>query len=486
KPLWVAVAASVVLAALLVYFYIGRGQAIDSLAVLPMVNASADTSIDYLSDGITESLINSLSQLPKLKVMSRSSVFRYKGREAEPKVVGRELRVQAVLVSRLIERGDNLSISAELVDTRDSTHLWGEQYNRKLADVQAVQEEIGREITDKLRVKLTGEQKKSFARRQTQNNEAYHDYLKGRYFWNKRSAAGVKTAIEHFNAAIAKEPTFALAYAGLADSYAVLSTFAAVPPRECLPKARIAALKALEIDDTLGEAHAVLAEVKVLYDFDWAGAERNFKRAIELNPGYATARGWYALYFARSDRFNEALAEVKRAQELDPLSLIINSLVGSVLFHWRRYDQAIEQFRQTLAMDPGFGPARLNLGRTYLAKRMYPEAIAEFRAGLKFAGEDPRFIPGLGHAYALSGNQAEAQKILSELLARSKHGYLPPLGIATVYIGLGDKDRAFQWLGEAVEERGEYVTWLKNDPLYDPLRSDPRFPDLLRRLNLAP
>ena len=485
RPLWAALAAVVLLsAAVMAYLYFGR-QTINSLAVLPMVNAGGDTSTEYLSDGITESLINSLSQLPKLRVMSRNSVFRYKGRETDLQVVGRELKVQAVLVGRLVQRGENLSISAELVDARDNTHIWGGQYNRKLADIQAVQEDIAREITDKLQVKLTGEQKKSLARRQTPNSEAYQDYLKGLYYWNKRTPAGLQTAIEHFNAAITKDPTFALAHAGLADSYAVLSTFAAVPPRECFPKARTAALKALQIDENLGEAHAVLAEVKALYDLDWAGAEKDFKRAIELNPGYATAHQWYGLYIARMGRFDEALAEIKRAQELDPLSLIVNSLVGYVLYHSRRYDQAIEQQRQTLAMDPSFGHAHFVLGQTYVAKRMYPEAIAEFRAVPKSA---QAFAPiaGLGHAYAVSGSRAEAQKILDGFLTRSKRGYFPAWAIATVYIGLGDKDQAFDWLGKAVEERGEYAVWLKTDPLYDPLRSDPRFPDLLRRLNLAP
>jgi len=449
-----------------------------------MVSDSADTATEYLSDGITESLINNLSQIPKLKVMSRSSVYRYKGRQTDPKVVGRELRVQAVLLSRLVERSEGLSISVELVDVRDNGHIWGEQYTRKLADIQAVQEDIAQEITDKLRLKLTGEQKRVLARRETQNTDAYQDYLKGRYYWNKRTATGLKTAIEYFNSAIAKDPTFALGHAGLADSYAVLSTFAAVPPRECFPKARAAALKALEIDETIGEAHAVLAEVKALYDFDWVGAEREFKRAIELNPSYATAHLWYGLYLARIGRFDEALAEIKKAQELDPLSLIVNSLVGWVYLHARRYDDAIEQLRQTLALEPGFAYAHFVLGRTYMEKRMYAEAIAEFRAGLPSG--DPRFIAGLGHAYAVSGRQAEARKILDELLARSKGGYFPSWTIVMVYIGLGDKDRAFVWLGKAVDERGENVVWLKTGPLYDPLRSDPRFADLLRRLNLVP
>ncbi len=486
KPLWAVLAAAVLLAALLLYLYLGRGQTIESLAVLPMVDASASTNIEYLSDGITESLIDSLSQLPKLRVMSRSSVFRYKGREPDPQAVGRELGVQAVLVSRLVERGDDLTISAELVDARDNTHIWGAQYNRKLTDVQAVQEEIGREITDKLRVKLTGEQKKSLARRQTQNSNAYQDYLKGRYYWNKRTAAGLKTAIEHLNTAIANDPAFALPYAGLADCYVLLSTFAAVPPRECFPKARTAALKALVIDETLGEAHAVVAEVKVLYDLDWAGAESEFRRAIELNPGYATAHQWYALCLARIGRFDKALAEIRRARELDPLSLIINTQIGNVFYYSRRYDQAIEQFRHTLAMDPTFEPARFNLSRSYAATQMYPEAIAELRAGIESAGENPRLVAGLAFACAASGKRAEAQKILNELLERSKRGYVHPNLIAVVYIGLGDKDLAFQWLDKAVEERGESVSWLKTDPLYDPLRSDRRFGDLLRRLNLAP
>ena len=483
RPLWAAIAAALLLAALLVYLFTGRGQTIHALAVLPMVNANADTSTEYLSDGITESLINSLSQLPKLRVMSRSSVFRYKMREADPQMVGRELKVEAVLTGRVVQHGDTLSISAELVNARDNTHIWGEQYNRRLADIQAVQEDIGREITDTLRLKLTGEQKKSLTRRLTQNSEAYQDYLKGRYYWNQRTVAGLKTAIEYFNAAVAKDPGFALAYAGLADCWAVLSTFAAVPARECFPSARTAALKAIEIDETIGEAHAVLAEVKALYDLDWTGAEKGFKRAIGLNPSYATAHQWYGLYLARLGRFNEAFVEMKKAQELDPLSLMIDSLVGWVFLQARRYDDAIEQLRQTLAVDPSFAYAHCVLGRTYVEKRMYREAIAEFHAGPE-TEQSLWCVATLGHAYAVSGRQAEAQKILDELLARSKRGYFPSWTIATIYIGLGDKDRAFEWLGKAIEERGENTVWLKVAPVYDPLRSDPRFADLLRRLNL--
>jgi eukaryotic-like serine/threonine-protein kinase len=489
RPLWAALAAAVLLlvvAAALTYLYVGRGQTIDSLAVLPMVNASADAGTEYLSDGITESLINSLSQFPGLKVKSRSSVFRYKGRETDPQVAGRELNVQAVLTSRLVQRGEELSISAELVDVRDDTRIWGDQYNRKLADIQAMQKDIGREITDRLRLKLTGEENKSLARRQTKDSEAYQDYLKGRYYWNKRSAAGLKTAVEYYDKAIARDPTFALAHVGLAECYAVLGVYAEVRPRECFPKARVAALKALEIDETLGEAHAVLAQVRTWYDLDWAGAERDFRRAIELNPSYATAHQAYAKCLVIIGRLDEALVEIKRAQELDPLSLIVNTDLGAVLIWLRRPDQAIEQLRQTLDMDPSFVSARFYLGRAYELKQMYPEAIAEFRAGLGFAEEDPLLIAGLGHALALSGNQGEARTILAQLLARSKSGYYPPGAIASVYISLGDKDRAFQWLRAAAEERDQFVVALKSSFLYDPIRSDPRFPDLLRRLNLTP
>jgi serine/threonine protein kinase/tetratricopeptide (TPR) repeat protein len=480
-----AVGAVSLAAVLLLYFSLTRRPAIDRLAVLPVVNASADPGMDYLSDGITESLIDSLSRLPGLRVISRSSVFRYKGRETDLKAVGRELEVQALLTSRLVQRGEDISISVELVDLWNDTRIWGEQYHRRLADIQDVQGDIAREVTDKLRLHLTGEQRKSLGRREAPNNEAYQEYLKGRYFWNKRTAAGVQTGIEHFNAAIAKEPNFALAYTGLADSYAVLSTFAAVAPRDCFPQARTAALRALEIDEDIAEAHAVLGEVKALYDLDWPGAERDFKRAIRLNPGYATAHQWYGLYLARTGRFDEAFAEIKKARELDPVSLITNALAGWVLLQARRYDEAIERLRETLAMDPGFEYAHFVLGQTYAKKGMYQEAIDEFSARPE-TERSPACVAGLGHVYAVSGRRADAQKTLDELVARSRRGYFPAWTIAAIYLGLKDKDQAFQWLGRAVEERGENALWLKVGPMWDPLRSDPRFADLLRRLNLSP
>jgi TolB-like protein len=463
------------------YLYFGRGQKIDRLAVLPVVNAGLDASTEYVSDGITDTLIDRLSQLPGLRVISRSSVFRYKGRDADPRVVGRELDVQAVLTGRLVQQGQDVSISAELVNAHDGTRIWGGQYNRKLADLQAVQEDIGREITDRLRLKLTGEQKQSLGRRRTQSSEAYQEYLKGRYYWNKRSAADLNTAIEHFNAAIAQDPTFAPAHAGLADCYVVLSMYAVIPPRECVPKARAAALKALEIDETLGEAHATLGKVKEIYDFDWAGADRDFKRATQLSPAYATARQWSAENLAVRGRFDEAIAEMRRALEVDPLSLIINTNLGYIYFQARRYDQAIEQFRQTLVMDSSFPFAHVMLGRSYVEKRAYQQAFDEFRAGQAFPS-----LAFIGHAYAVSGSREKAHGLLKELRARSERGYVRALVFAAIYAGLGDKDLAFHWLDKGVEERGEFAVWLGTDPLWDSLRSDPRFGDQLRRLNLAP
>jgi TolB-like protein/Flp pilus assembly protein TadD len=455
--------------------------------VLPFVNAAADPNTEYLSDGITESLINSLSQLPKLRVMSRGSVFRYKGRETDPQAVGRELKVQAVLTGRLVQRGESLSISAELVDARDSSHIWGQQYNRRLADILAVQEDISREITDNLRLKLSGEQQKGLAKRPTQNTEAYQDYLKGRYYWNKRTTEGLKTAIEHFERAIAKDPAFALGYAGLSDCYVIVSQYISIPPQGWYPKAKAAALKALEIDDSLVEVHAALGHLKISHDMDWAGAEREYKRALELNPGYANAHHWYAMSLSGMGRHDEALAEIKRAQELDPLSLIINANVGFILYNSRRYEEAIEQLRKGLAMDPNFAQVHEYLGFTYLQKSMFREAVAEFQTALKLSQGGLEVVAGLGHAYALSGNRAAAQKLLGELRERSSRGYSLPWVIAVVYIGLGDKDHAFEWLQKAVEERNiGLMEWIKVSPMFDPVRSDPRFTDLLRRMNLAP
>jgi TolB-like protein/Flp pilus assembly protein TadD len=457
---------------------------IDSLAVLPFVNASADPNMEYLSDGIAETLMNQLSQLPNLKVISRASVVRYTGKESDPQAAGKSLNVQAVLMGKVVQTDDNLTISAELVDVRNNRHLWGDKYTRKLADILVLQDEIARQISNQLRIRLTGEEKNRLAKRHTENTEAYQLYLKGRYFWNRRTQEGIKKAVEFFQQAIEKDPNYALAYAGLADSYNVLAVFSELPPKEAYPKAKAAAMKALEIDDTLAEAHTSLASVRLRHDWDWLGAEGEFKRAIKLNPSYATARYWYALYLAQMGRFDEAIAEAKRAQEVDPVSLVTNYHVGAILYYARQYDKAIEQLRMTLELDPNFAVAHTFLGRAYRQKGMYEEAIAEFQKAITLAGVSSNRLGELGHAYAVSGNRGEARKALDELKELSKRRYVSPYAMALLYIGLDEKDQALKWLGKAHEERISSLDTLKVNPMFDTLCSDPTFADLLRRMGL--
>src|SRR5713226_8847351 len=461
-----------------------RGEAIDSVAVLPFVNVSADPQTEYLSDGITESVINNLSQLRSLRVMARSTVFRYKGKEADPQKVGQDLHVGAVLTGRLKERGDTLVIQAELVDVSKGTQLWGEQYNRKLADILAVQEEISREISEKLRLRLTGEEKTRMAKRPTENIEAYQLYLKGRYYWNKRTEEGFRRAIVYFSEATEKDPNYALAHAGLADSYIVLGYFSLLPAKEAYAKAREAATRALELDETLGEAHNALATAKADYDWDWPGAEREFRRAIELNPGYAITHQWYGRMLSELGRHEEALAEIKRAQQLDPLSLIINAVSGRILLYAGRDDLAIEQLRKTLEIDPNFAHAHQFLGYAYVRKGMFGEAIAEFQRAITLSPNFTQYQAGLGHAYARAGKSAEARKLLSELKEHSKRRYVSWCDFAAIYAGLGEKDQAFACLERAYAQRDARLVELKVDARLDPLRADPRFKDLLRRVGL--
>jgi eukaryotic-like serine/threonine-protein kinase len=465
----------------------GRGdETIDSMAVLPFVNASGDPNTEYLSDGITESLINSLSQLPHLRVMSRDSAFMYKGKDTDARAVGLALGVRAVLKGRVMQRADNLEISAELVDTRDDSHIWGQRYSRKAADIFALQGELAKDMTSMLRMRLTGEDEKHMAKSYTANPEAYQDYLKGRYWWNKRTEEGYNKGIEYFQQAIAKDPTYALAYSGLADCYSLLAFNGNVPPKEDVPRAKEAALKALEIDDTLAEVHNSLGYIKAFYDWDWRGGEREFQRAIELNPSDATAPYMYGLALLNVGRLEEAIAEEKRAVELDPLSLVNNRTLGTAFYVARQADQAIEQERKTLEMDPNFIVARNDLGYAYLQKSMYREGIAEFEKALMISPGDTFALSGLGYAYAVAGRRAEAQKVLDQLNELSKQKYVPGAQIARIYAGLGDKEKAFEWLEKGYEQRSLAFTILKVVPWYDPLRSDPRFTDLLRRMNLQP
>jgi eukaryotic-like serine/threonine-protein kinase len=463
-------------------------KAIDSLAVLPFVNISGDPEMEYLSDGITDTLINSLSQLRKLRVVPRSLTFRYKGREVEPQRVGSELNARAVLTGRVMQRGDTLLIGTELIDVVKLSQLWGAQYNRKMADIFALQEEIAREISEKLRLQLTGDEKKRLTKRATGNKEAYQDYLKGRYWWNKRSEEAFNKGIEYFQQAIAKDPTYALAYSGLADCYSLLTGYEFVAPKEAYPRAKEAALKAVELDDTLAEAHVSLGHIRAFYEWEWLGAEREFQRAIALNPDYAIAHLWYGFALARTGSSEEFIAEEKRALELDPLSLPISASLGVAFYCARQYDQAIEQERKTLDLDANFVMAQWFLGLAYVQKSMYKEGIAEFEKMLVTSPGSPMALSGLGYVYAVAGNRAEAQNVLDQLNEISKQKYVSAKRVARIHAGLGEKDKAFEWLEKGYEERstGTGHASIKLDPAFDPLRSDPRFADLLRRMNLQP
>jgi len=483
---WIAAGLAMLLAGAALYWLYGSRKAIDSLAVLPFVNVGADPNTEYLSDGITENLINSLSQLPKLRVVPRTLAFSYKGREADPRKVGRDLNVRAVLMGRVVQRGDSLNIQTELVDVAEVSQLWGQQYNRKLSDIIVIQGEISKAVSEKLRLRPTGEEQKRLAKRYTENPEAHQLYLKGRYYiWNRRTPGLLKRAVEYFQQAIEKDSGYALAWAGLADCYALYSVYSVLPPREAAPKAKEAAGQALAVDETLAEAHAALGYVKTTYDWEWPSAEREFKRAIELNPNYATAHIWYAGYLEATGRLDEAVAEAKRAQEVDPLSLIVSALAGRAFYFGRRYDQAIEHLRKTIEMDPNFPRAHWFLGMAYEQVGRHEEAIAESQKALSLSEGEPELLGLLGQVYAVSGKRAEAQKVLAELKDLSRRRYVAPIDIARVYVGLGDKAQALEWLEKAYEDRSFNLAWIKVWPWLDSLRGEPRFQDLLRRMGLG-
>ncbi len=458
---------------------------INSLAIMPLINASADPNTEYLSDGITESIINNLSQLPNLRVTARSTVFRYKGRETDPVEVGAELGVRAILTGRVLQLDDSLVISTELVNVSDGTQLWGAHYNRKLGDIFSVQEEIARQISEKLQVQLSGEEEKRLAKRHTQNAEAYQLYLKGRYHWNKRNEQGMTKGIQYFEEAIHLDPAYALAYAGLADSFIILGFYGVLPPNEVMPKAKEAAKKALEIDDTLAEAQISLAYANAAYEWNWVAAEKGYKRAIKLNPNYATAHHWYGEHLALIGRSKEAAAELERAHELDPLSLIIGSAVAWIYYLGRRYDDAIDKSFKTLEMDPDFFQARFVIGLAYIQKSMFREAIEEFRKVISILGRDPGALSALGFAYAVSGQTAEARKLLGELKEQSCNRYIAPYRVALICIGLNEKDEAFEWLQKSCDERDLGLACLKVEAMADSLHSDPRYDKLLERIGLA-
>jgi len=458
--------------------------AVDSIAVLPFNDVGADPNTEYLSDGVTESLIDNLSRLPHLTVMSRNSVLRYRGREIDAQAAGHELRVQAVLVGRMVQRGNDLSIDAELVNVENNSHIWGATYNRKLADLLAIQQEITKDISDELRRQLSGEDEKQLATRQTTNPEAYQLYLKGRYFADKLTKEGLNKGIEYFHQAIEVDPNYALAYEGLSYAYYNSNDFF-LTPQESMPKARAAAVKALQLDDTLAEAHADMGMILFWYDYDWNAADRELRRAIELKPNSADAHADYGWELTLAGRVNEGVAESKRAVELDPLSVEVNETAGQNLYFAHQYDQAIEQLSKTLEMDPNYWVARMFLGGAYEAKGDIARAVAECKKARDTEPSIPWPLAELGHAYALAGRRGDAENVLRELERWSKRSYVPAYNFAEVYIGLGNKEQALAMLEKAYADRSMALTFVTADQEFDSLHSDPRFRDLVRHIGLS-
>jgi serine/threonine protein kinase/tetratricopeptide (TPR) repeat protein len=460
-----------------------RSAHLGSLVVLPFENLSGDPENDYLSDGISESLMNTLSQTRSLRVVSRSTAFRYKGRQASPQSIGRELGVQAVLTGRVLPKGDQLAVGAELVDVKTDSQLWGQQYKRKFADIFEIQDEISGAICEKLVSRFIGQEAKLRpAKRHTQNQEAYELYLRGQYFFNTYTEQGTNKSAEYFQRAAEKDPNFALAYVGLAQCYHSMSILELAPPADVSPRALAAATKALELDNSLAEAYTFLAMHKFSYEWDWAGAEELFERAIELQPDLALAYHWYTLLNCATCRLDEAVDVSRKALELDPLSTNSQYFASIPLHGMRDFDAALEHLHKALELDPRHGWAHWIMGIIYEQKHMYEEAVASERKAVETTGGVPRARAGLGHACGLARRRVEAEGILAELQEQAKRAYVSPFAFATVYLGLREFDAFFGWLEKAFAARSFWLVYLKMEPQYDPVRSDDRFQDLIRRM----
>jgi len=457
---------------------------IDSLAVLPFENASRDPEHEYLSDGIAGSLINILATVPKLRVMAQSTVFRYRGRGIDPQAVGRELNVRAVLTGRIMQGGGSLRIGAELVDVATGSQLWGAQFDRKPGDIFAIQDEISNEISEKLRLKLTRAERKRLTKRQTADAEAYRLYLKGRHHWNRWTEDGFYKAIEYFQQAVEKDPGYALAQTGLADSYVLLGWNSYLPPMGAFPKGKIAAMKALRTDPDIGEAHTPLAAVLWLHDWQWQDAQMEFQRSLALNPAHPTANHWYAEYLMTMGHHAEAIARMKKSQELDPLSLIISVAIGWAFYMDRRYDDAIEQLRRTVELDPNYPVTYWILGLLLRKMGRYELAIAEGEKGVRLSGGSSLMTAALAQTFATAGRRKKAIQILDELTGLSKKKYVAPYFFAGIHIGFGEDDRAMEYLEKSYQEHSHWLIYLHIDPSMDGLRSNLRFQDLLRRVGL--
>ena len=462
----------------------GEVAAVRSIAVLPFNPLAAGGTDDYLGTGMADALITRLGSIRQLVVRPTRSVLKYTSLEKDLLVIGRELRVEAVLDGKIQRNGERIRITVQLVRVNDGASLWEGTFDERFTDIFALQDAISDRVEQAMRVKLTGEERERLATHQTKEPEAYQAYLKGRYFWNKRSEEGLKKGREYFEEAIKRDPTFAPAYVGLAECYALFSTYGVMPASEAFPKAEQAALKALEFDERIAEAHASLGVIRYEYNWDWPGADKEFRRAIELNPNYATAHQWYGGYLVSVARFDEGIREIKRAQELDPLSPIINASIGWFSYFARRYDEAIEEGKRAVALEGNSVMAHFFLGQAYLQKKMYPEAIAELEKSNTLSPGEPQILSVLTQAYSLAGKGREAERVLEEILGLSRRGYVPAYNVAEAYLGVGDKDRAFEWLEKAYAEHSPDLVGLKTEPRLDVLRTDPRFANLMQRVGL--
>jgi tetratricopeptide (TPR) repeat protein len=423
---------------------------------------------------------------PNLRVAARSAVFRYKGKETDPQKIGRDLQVNAVLTGRLLRQGDTLIVRAELVDVANGSHLWGVQSTRQPQDVFALQEDLAREISEKLKLRLTGEEKQRLTKRYTDDAEAYQLYLKGRYHWNKRNPDGYRKALEYFQQAIDRDPSYALAYAGIADTWAQFSFFNVFPPREVMPKAKAAAEKALQIDDRLGEAYVSLGYISFTYDFDWTAAGKQFDQALALNPAYTRTHSFYPLYLSSVGRSQDSIDAATGALELDPASPGNSHNLAVQLFLAGRFDQAIEQSRKTLELDPTVAVAYSVIGQSFSTKRMDREGLTADEKYSELSRNSAMSLALLGYTHARIGERSQALHAIEQLTAASKQTYTPAFSFAWIYTGLGDKDRAFEWLEKAREERFTRLAYLRQEAFWGPLRSDPRFAELLRRIGFPP
>jgi TolB-like protein/Tfp pilus assembly protein PilF len=459
---------------------------IQSLVVLPLENLSNDPEQEYFADGMTDQLITNLAQISALKVISRTSAMRYKGTKKSLPEIARELHVDAVVEGAVMWVGGRVRISAQLIEAPTDYHLWAASYERDLRDVLSMQEEVTRAIASEIRVNLSAQEQERLASTRPIDPEAYRFYLKGRYYWNKRSLEGFQKAIEYFQQATAKDPAYALAYVGLADTYTYFSFFDVVPPREAMPNAKAAAARALEIDDSLGEAHVSLGYVSYMYDWDWPAAGKHFEQALTLNPAYSTAHTFYPFYLSSLGRSEEALAVAKGSLDLDPASPAVNHSLAVQFYFARQFDQAIEQAHKTLELDPNFAISYELLGEVYVSRGMYREGLSELEEYSSLSRGRAMSLALLGYAHARLGERSQALRMLEQLEAASKERYTPAFSFAVVYAGLGEKDQAFAWLEKAYGERTSRLGYLKVEPLWDPLRSDPRFADLVRRIGLPP